>query len=113
MPENKRLVPVVVKEGKPPIWIEMSNEAPVAETGGNWVMVSKEAAEKEIPDTMDQALDRLRPLVEVLFERISSVSKAPKEVELNLGLKLSGKVGIFVAESSGEATIAVKLKWTS
>jgi hypothetical protein len=112
MPEAKRLVPVVIKEGMPPVWIEMSTVAPAA--GGEWVMAAKEKTDKEeVPKTMEQALERLQPLIEVLFQKLLSVSKAPKEVELNLGLKLSGKIGIFVAESSGEATIGVKLKWAS
>src|SRR5260370_41981313 len=115
MADNKpmRLIPVVVKQGEPPVLIEVSDDPPeVKSAGGAWVTVAT-GDEEAVPKTMDQALDRVRPLVEVLFEKLATVSKAPKEVELTLGLKLSGKVGIFVAESSGEATIGVKLKWSA
>lgn len=71
------------------------------------------AEDDAVPKTRDEALERVQPLVEVLFQKLATVAKPPKEVEISLGLKLSGRVGIFVAESSREATVGVKLKWTS
>jgi hypothetical protein len=108
---TKELVAVQVEEGKPPVWIELSRDEP---TG--YSLVSKDDDElepKDAPKSMDEALDRIKPLVKVLFEKLSSVETKPKEIELTLGLKLSGKVGLFIAESSGEATLSVKLKWVT
>jgi len=110
MNESTRLVPVVVREGEPQVWIELAEDGPEPESDGNWVMAADDGAEK-IPKSMDEALDQVRPLVTVLFEKLSAVTKPPKEIELNFALKFSGKVGVFIAESTAEATIGVKLKW--
>ena len=110
MAEARRLVPVVVKEGEPPIWVEESVDPLPEKPRADWIMASPDD-DLSRPHSLDQALDRIRPLVDVLFEKISSVAVPPNEVELNLALKLSGKVGIFVAESTGEASVTFKLKW--
>ena len=108
---GRTLVPLIVKEGCPPIWVEAKNETI---DRNEWVFAAAPAeAEGNPPKTMDEALSRIKPLIETLFQKLSAVANPPKEVELKLGLKLSAKVGVFVAESSGEATVEVKLKWAS
>lgn len=115
MPENKtRLVPIVVKKGEPPVWFETSEAEPtvIASQGhSGWVPASAE--EETLPPSLDEALERIRPLIESLFEKISGIVHPPKEISLDLGVKLSGKVGFFVAESQGEASVAISLKWGS
>ena len=113
MPESK-LVPVIVKKGEPPVWFEVttSEPQPQAENKG-WVLASSDADKKPAPTSLDDALDRIRPLVSVLFEKLSGVAKPPQEIKLDLGVKLSGKVGFFVAESQGEASVAISLKWSA
>jgi hypothetical protein len=107
------VVPIVVRDGAAPLWVELDPNDP-ARDQSDWVFVSAERDdEKDVPKTMDEAIERVKPLVDLIFEKLSKVSVPPKEIELNLGLKLSGRVGIFVAESSGEAAFNLKLKWTT
>lgn len=105
--DTPKLVAIEVKPGALPIWIETTDDHLA---GQKWVRAAA-GAEKDVPQSMEDSLERLRPLVETLFEKMAGAAQAPKEIELNLGLKLSGKVGLFVAESSGEASLSVKLKW--
>src|SRR5262245_49345983 len=107
-----KVVPVVVDNPDAPIWIELPPNDPAVRAGEwDFVAADEEKAEKDRPKALDEAIQRIRPLVDKLFENLSHVAKPPKEIELNLGLKLSGTVGIFVAQSSGEATFSIKLKW--
>jgi hypothetical protein len=108
---KRSLVPLIVREGEEPVWVEV-------EDGGDdpsqWVFAAApKEADVEPPKTVDEALGRIKPLVESLFERLSSVAKPPKEIQLKLSLKVSGKVGVFVAESTGEGAMEVTLKWSS
>jgi hypothetical protein len=109
MSNGKEVVPIIVKPGAPPVWGEVSDSG---SDRGNWGFVaSREEAEEQAPKNMQEALDRIKPLVESLFEKLSNVAQRPKEVELTLGLKLSGKVGVIIVESNGEAALSVKMKW--
>jgi Trypsin-co-occurring domain 1 len=109
--EGPRVVPIIVSKGSPPIWVEIAPNDPVKKQS-DWVFVAAdEKAAKDAPKTMEEAIERIKPLIATLFEKLSSVATPPKNVELNLGLKLSGSVGIFVAQSSGEAALNVKLTW--
>jgi len=114
MADDLKVVPVVVDNPDAPIWIELPPNDP-AMRGSDWdfVAADEEKAEQNRPKTLDDAIERIKPLVDKLFNNLSHVAQPPKEIELNLGLKLSGSVGIFVAQSSGEATFAIKLKWAS
>jgi hypothetical protein len=113
MAEKVPVVPIVVLEGTPPVWVELDPNDP-ARDQNDWVFVSAEhEKEKDVPKTIEEAVERVKPLINLLFDKLSNVASPPKEIELNLGLKLSGRVGIFVAESSGEAAFSIKLKWTT
>jgi hypothetical protein len=111
MAENTPVVPIIVSKGALPLWAEMAPNDP-GRGQSDWVFVAAdEQAEKQAPKTMEEAVERIRPLVKVLFDKLSTVATPPKHIELSLGLKLSGTVGIFVANSTGEAALTVKLKW--
>ena len=60
---------------------------------------------------MEQALGTVRPAAEQLMATINKLAVLPKEVEVNFGIKLSGKIGALIASSSAEGHFNVKLKW--
>jgi Trypsin-co-occurring domain 1 len=111
MAREPRVVPIIVKEGAAPVWTEVSPDDP-GFADHEWVFVARrDEAEKDVPRTMEDAVERIKPLASVLFEKLSTVARPPKEIELTLGLKLSGSVGIIVAQSTGEASLTVTLRW--
>ena len=61
--------------------------------------------------TLEAALDRVRPAAEVIIKRFASLSERPDEIEVEFGLKLSAEAGAFIASGKVEANYAVKLKW--
>jgi len=112
MPNRKQIVPLVVEAGKPPVWIELSDEH-FLEDDSEWVFAAQadEKTPLRSPKSLKEAFELVRPLVELLHSSVSKVTTTPSEIELNIGFKLSNKVGIVIAESNGEASFGMKLKW--
>jgi hypothetical protein len=64
-------------------------------------------------DEIDLAaeLKRVEAAAGLVIETFRRV--APDECEVELGIKLGGKVGVILAEGTAEASFRVKLKWVN
>jgi hypothetical protein len=63
--------------------------------------------------SFDSALRVVRPTAEAVVDQVASLARAPQEVQVEFGLKLTLKAGAVIASTEGEAHIQVSLKWTS
>jgi hypothetical protein len=59
--------------------------------------------------TLEAGLDTLQPALIHLLDKLRAA--APQEVTVELGIKLSTKAGIIIAEAAGEANFKVTLRW--
>ena len=64
----------------------------------------------EAAQTLDAALDELRPALTTLLDRLRDIAH-PDEVHVELGVKLSAKAGVVIAQTAGEANFRVALLW--
>lgn len=66
----------------------------------------------QAPETFDQALSKLQPVVEKVARRLKHGLTAPAdEVEVKFGLKLSVESGVIISSVGGEVNFEVTLKW--
>lgn len=112
--QTSRLVPVRVESSAPPVLFEVSE---VGRTGDGWrdvgIGTPGEAIEAAATN-MEQVIERVRPIAEAIVAGIRAMGeRAPREIEVSLGVKLSAEVGFFVAKSQGEASLGLKLCWKS
>ena len=62
--------------------------------------------------TLDQALDSIKPVASTVVSRFKSgLTQPADEVEVTFGLKLSAEAGVVFGSVGGEVTFEVKLKW--
>ena len=61
-------------------------------------------------ETLEQTLDRMKPVLHSLGEWARST--APDECCVEFGLKLGGEMGVIVAKGTTEVHFVVKLTWT-
>jgi Trypsin-co-occurring domain 1 len=61
--------------------------------------------------TFEAALDKIRPGAAVIIAKLRDIGEAPKEVEVEFGLKLSAEAGAVIASVATEANFRVKLTW--
>jgi hypothetical protein len=61
--------------------------------------------------SFDEAVRRVRTLTGMLFDSLASLPKMPESVEIELGIKLGGKVGVIVTEGTTEANLKLIIKW--
>ncbi|MGQ0775312.1 MAG: CU044_2847 family protein [Pseudonocardiales bacterium] len=59
--------------------------------------------------TLEQALDQIKPAVGAVLDRLKAMS--PDEVSVEFGLTLSAETGIVVAKGTTEMHFAVTLTW--
>jgi hypothetical protein len=64
-----------------------------------------------LPERLSDGLDRIRSFSDEVLTRLRSGSRPPDSVQVEFGVKLSAKTGVIVAESNGEAHLAVTLQW--
>lgn len=98
------------KEGKQSVLIEVEDEkaggtaqiGPKMSVGGKTI--------KEAGRNLEDALDDIVPAIEALRKMAAAVS-SPKEVTLEVGLKLTAAAGVVLASAGAEGTIKVTMKW--
>jgi hypothetical protein len=60
-----------------------------------------------------EALDRIRPVADGVMDALRSLAVRPDDIEVEFGVKLSGKVGAIIASTGTEANFKIKLKWNA
>ncbi|MEV6848572.1 CU044_2847 family protein [Actinoplanes sp. NPDC051411] len=92
-------------DGTDTIKVEISPEGLVRASAGD---VIGRATER-----LDDAVARVVRMGQQVIQRARDVPDPPDSIDVELGLKLTAKTGFVIAESSGEATFKVTLKWAS
>jgi hypothetical protein len=67
--------------------------------------------ERVAPRTLEEALDRIRPIANAVIQKINSIDIVPDELEVKFGIKLSADANIIVSKTSAEANFEFKLVW--
>jgi hypothetical protein len=109
-----RLVSISAGDGPDEIFFEIV-DADGGRSVNNWQPVSAGEDVKlgDAGASLNRIVETIRPIAGgiVTSLRNSEESLRPNNVEITMGVKLSGEVGFFVAKSSGEASINIKLAW--
>lgn len=67
---------------------------------------------KKAVKTFEETIDSIKSVAETAISSIKKIANPPKEVTLELGIKLSGETGAIIAKASVEGNIKVTFKWT-
>ena len=103
MPRN--LVQFELADGTPVI-VEVEEPKIGRETR---VSLTAEGTEQAQMSFME-ALARLRPAADAVLDTFRAMNN-PSEIDLEFGVKLSGKMGAIFTAVQGEATFKVSVKW--
>ena len=87
------------------IAVEVSAQGPVRAGAGNMI--------GRATDRFDEAMEQVVRLGENAIRQARAVVVPPDAIEIELGLNLTAKAGFVIAESGGEATFKITLKWAS
>ena len=109
-------------EGKILVLVEVSDSLPATKGGAKTAGATKGALGaklgtgdklvREAGRSLEDALKDVAPAIEALRRMALSVSQ-PKEVSLEIGLKLSAKAGVVLASADAEGSLKVTLKWVN
>ena len=103
----KRLIEFPLEDGST-IMVEVDE----SKVEGGVVPVSTKPGEVEkAQNTFEAAVSKIRPVAESVITTLHDIPKRPDEIELEFGLKLNGKTGIYIASVGTEANFQVRLTW--
>ena len=81
------------------------------------VGMEKVAQKKEIISkaeiSFEAALDRIKPIANIVINKLREMKKSVDEIEVQFGLKMNAKAGVVVASTGLEANYNIKLKWSN
>ena len=63
------------------------------------------------PVDMESALDTVRTTAEVVIDRLTSLERAPDEVEVEFGIQMNAKIGAVIASTEAQGHLRVTIKW--
>jgi hypothetical protein len=91
---------------------------------GDFVVVEVEAQEAgiaraarpgeiaaEAAQSLEAALEAVRPTADLLLAKLTSLLQRPQEVVIEFGLRLTVKTGVVIASGEGEGHFQVTLTW--
>lgn len=74
--------------------------------------VNTEQMVYQATQTLEQALDSIKPVAATVLTRLQSgLTKPADEIEVTFGLKLAAEAGVVFGSVGGDVTFEVKLKW--
>jgi hypothetical protein len=88
-------------------------EAPPGLGSGEVLVGREEDVVERAHETFENAVGRLRPMIDVLVENLRSSVQAPDTVSVSFGVRFSGKVGAIVTSAEAEANMTVTLTWSN
>ncbi|WP_333748469.1 CU044_2847 family protein [Streptomyces sp. IBSBF 2394] len=77
------------------------------------ISVNGSTVVRRAQEGLGDALDGIRRMAAEAHSRMTSLTVAPKRLELEFGVKLSGEAGAVVAKATGEAHLIVRAVWES
>ena len=86
-------------------------EVDPSEVPGELVLAADEPgkAVARASETLDDALTRLRPTLKRIVDTLQGL--APKETEVEFGLKIGGEYGFIIAKGTAEVNFVIRMHW--
>ncbi|MEX5258103.1 CU044_2847 family protein [Kocuria arenosa] len=78
---------------------------PVTRGGGSAAMV------QQAQRTFEEAVGRIRPAVQGLFDQLVALPHRPSEVSVEFGINLHAEARAYIAQAGTSANFTVKLSW--
>ena len=63
------------------------------------------------PQTLQKALEPIRPIAQGVLEKLRDLAESPSQVSIEFGVKLSAEGGIVLARGTAEVNFTVRLGW--
>jgi len=61
--------------------------------------------------TFESALEQVKPVADIIMNKVNSLSQPADEVEVKFGIKMSGTLGAVIASGNSEVNYEITLKW--
>lgn len=66
---------------------------------------------EEATKEFEKALDGVRPVADIILEKLSDLNNKPDNIKVEFGIKMNAQAGAFIAATGVEANFKVTLSW--
>lgn len=109
---GKRIIEVALDNDRR-VFVELADDDYYEENDGFELVSRKDELFDRTSESVRSAINEtVRPAVETIFQGLNRGLHSPESIELEFGLKLTGKLGAVFASSEAEGHISVKMKWS-
>ncbi len=105
----RRLVEFRVGEGDEVVLVEI--DEPVEGAGEETAAFGSWKKPAKAQQTLEEALDRVRPAAEALRAKLGGLVEPPDEMSVAFGVKLTASAGAVLASAGVEANYTVTMTW--
>lgn len=89
---------------------DVTTEGQIQHTSG---LPSPNIVMEHATESLESKLDGLKRHAETIIGKLANLSVKPREIEIEFGLKVGGKIDTIIASGQVEAHYVVKLKWVN
>jgi hypothetical protein len=72
----------------------------------------KEEATVRATETLERAIDRVRPAAEAVLTAFRDAAHQPEDIEIEFGIALTAEAGAVIARTQGEVHFRVTVRWS-
>lgn len=78
---------------------------------GRIPVARKQGLPEEATKEFDKALDEVRPVADMVIQKLKDLDSKPDNIEVEFGIKMSAQAGALIAATGVEANFKVTLSW--
>lgn len=73
---------------------------------------NREEATMRASETLERAIDRVRPAAEAVLASFRGAAHQPDDIEIEFGIALTAEAGAVIARTQGEVHFRVTVRWS-
>ena len=73
---------------------------------------NRDEATARASETLERAIDRVRPAAEAVVASFRDAAQRPNDIEIEFGIALTAEAGAVIARTQGEVHFRVTVRWS-
>jgi hypothetical protein len=101
----KRIIEVSTSAGTVPIEVDDMEDV------GDLAVPGTRQISGALSENFEVAVEKVKPAVMAIFETLRKVSVPADQIEVEFGIKIGIKAGVYIAGADTEGTFRIKMSW--
>ena|SRR6185503_12749722 len=100
----KRIIELHTAQGTVPVEVDEQEDGDLAVVGPRQISGA-------LAESFEAAVQRVKPAVAAVFSSLKDVATPANRIEVEFGIKIGIKTGVYIAAADAEGTFRIKMTW--